>query len=157
DGKDHTVQFGRVGTAGQTQTKEFATEAEAQKAYEKLVAEKLRKGYVEAGSEEVREQASNGVGDGSKGAGAQRRSGTEAKEAAEQPAAASSPPAQPEPAVSSTPLPLCSPAPLLLGPSAPSERSIDLEPQDWFWATWRPREPLPRPDPPPFDCQEALS
>jgi predicted DNA-binding WGR domain protein len=45
DGTTHTVQFGRVGTAGQTQTKAFKTPEEAQKAYEKLVHEKVKKGY----------------------------------------------------------------------------------------------------------------
>jgi predicted DNA-binding WGR domain protein len=45
DGTTHTVQFGRIGTAGQTQTKEFKTPEEAQKAYEKLVHEKIKKGY----------------------------------------------------------------------------------------------------------------
>jgi predicted DNA-binding WGR domain protein len=45
-GLRHTVQFGRIGSAGQTQTKEFATEEEAQKSYEKLIAEKVKKGYV---------------------------------------------------------------------------------------------------------------
>jgi uncharacterized protein (TIGR02996 family) len=46
-GKGFTVQFGKVGTAGQTQAKEFADEAAAKKEHDKLVAEKLRKGYVE--------------------------------------------------------------------------------------------------------------
>jgi predicted DNA-binding WGR domain protein len=46
-GKAHTVHFGRVGTAGQTQTKDFGSEEDARKSCEKLVAEKLRKGYVE--------------------------------------------------------------------------------------------------------------
>jgi predicted DNA-binding WGR domain protein len=45
DGTKHTVQFGRIGTAGQTQTKEFKTQEQAQKAYEKLVREKVQKGY----------------------------------------------------------------------------------------------------------------
>jgi predicted DNA-binding WGR domain protein len=45
DGPRYTVQFGRIGTAGQTQTKEFKTPAEAQKAYAKLVQEKVKKGY----------------------------------------------------------------------------------------------------------------
>jgi predicted DNA-binding WGR domain protein len=45
DGTTHTVQFGRIGTAGQTQTKKFKTPEEAQKAYEKLVPEKAKKGY----------------------------------------------------------------------------------------------------------------
>ena len=47
DGSSHTVTFGRVGTAGQTQTKDFGTEDAARKAYDKLVAEKTKKGYVE--------------------------------------------------------------------------------------------------------------
>jgi predicted DNA-binding WGR domain protein len=45
EGKKHTVQFGRLGTTGQTQTKEFKTPEEAQKAYEQLVREKVKKGY----------------------------------------------------------------------------------------------------------------
>src|SRR5437899_1600441 len=45
DGKKHTIQFGRIGSAGQTQTKEFKTPEEAQKSYEKLVREKVQKGY----------------------------------------------------------------------------------------------------------------
>jgi predicted DNA-binding WGR domain protein len=49
DGTTHTIVFGRVGSAGQTQTKEYGTGDEAARAAEKLVAEKLRKGYVETG------------------------------------------------------------------------------------------------------------
>ncbi len=33
---------------------------------------------------------------------------------------------------------------------------IDLEPDDWEFATWRPRSPRPRPRPPAFDRDEAL-
>ena len=46
-GKSFTVRFGRIGTAGQSQTKTFADEAKAQREAEHLIAEKLRKGYVE--------------------------------------------------------------------------------------------------------------
>jgi uncharacterized protein (TIGR02996 family) len=46
-GKSFTVTYGRVGSAGQTQTKTFATEALAQKEQDKLVKEKLAKGYSE--------------------------------------------------------------------------------------------------------------
>jgi uncharacterized protein (TIGR02996 family) len=46
-GKSFTVTFGRVGTAGQTQTKTFSDAATAKKEHDKLVAEKLKKGYVE--------------------------------------------------------------------------------------------------------------
>ena len=48
DGTSHTVRYGRQGTDGQTKTKDFASEAEAQKSYEKLIAQKTKKGYVEA-------------------------------------------------------------------------------------------------------------
>src|SRR5262249_45835176 len=44
-GSRFTVQFGRLGTAGQTQTKEFGSDQEAQKAADKLIAEKTKKGY----------------------------------------------------------------------------------------------------------------
>jgi predicted DNA-binding WGR domain protein len=43
----YTVQFGRIGTAGQTQTKEFSSEAAARAAHDKLVTEKIKKGYKE--------------------------------------------------------------------------------------------------------------
>lgn len=46
-GKAHTVRFGRIGTAGQAQTKVFASEDEARKSHDKLIAEKVKKGYVE--------------------------------------------------------------------------------------------------------------
>ncbi len=46
-GAGFTVTFGKVGTKGQTQTKDFPDEDKARKAHDKLVAEKLGKGYVE--------------------------------------------------------------------------------------------------------------
>jgi uncharacterized protein (TIGR02996 family) len=46
-GNAFTVTFGRIGTTGQTQTKEFTDAAKAQKEHDKLVKEKLAKGYVE--------------------------------------------------------------------------------------------------------------
>lgn len=46
-GKSYTVTYGRVGSAGQTQTKEFAGPAQAEAAAEKLIKEKLAKGYHE--------------------------------------------------------------------------------------------------------------
>jgi uncharacterized protein (TIGR02996 family) len=42
-----TVRFGRVGTPGQAQEKRFTDEAKAKKECDKLVAEKVKKGYVE--------------------------------------------------------------------------------------------------------------
>jgi predicted DNA-binding WGR domain protein len=42
-----TVRFGRIGSAGQSQTKSFADAATAKREAEKLIAEKTRKGYRE--------------------------------------------------------------------------------------------------------------
>ena len=36
-------------------------------------------------------------------------------------------------------------------------RSIDLNPEDWLWVTYRERTPLARPKPKPFDREEALA
>jgi predicted DNA-binding WGR domain protein len=49
EGESYTVTFGRIGTAGTSQTKELDDEDDARKAVARLIAEKLRKGYVEAG------------------------------------------------------------------------------------------------------------
>ncbi|NEQ48486.1 MAG: WGR domain-containing protein [Leptolyngbya sp. SIOISBB] len=46
DEATHTVSYGRVGTKGQTKKKEFASAAAAEKSFEKLVREKLKKGYA---------------------------------------------------------------------------------------------------------------
>jgi len=47
-GKQYTVTYGRVGTAGTSKTKEFADEAAALKDGAKLIAAKKKKGYSEA-------------------------------------------------------------------------------------------------------------
>ena len=47
DGKDVTVRFGRNGTQGQSNVKGFRDEAAAQKHADKMIAEKLKKGYNE--------------------------------------------------------------------------------------------------------------
>jgi predicted DNA-binding WGR domain protein len=52
-GTDVSVRYGRIGSAGQTSEKSFADTAAAQKHAEKLIQEKLDKGYVE------RDDASN--------------------------------------------------------------------------------------------------
>jgi predicted DNA-binding WGR domain protein len=46
-GNSCTVRFGRIGTPGQTQTKTFANEARARREADSLIAEKLKKGYLE--------------------------------------------------------------------------------------------------------------
>jgi uncharacterized protein (TIGR02996 family) len=46
-GSSYVVTFGRIGTAGQTQKKDFPNDEAAKKAYEKIIAEKVGKGYAE--------------------------------------------------------------------------------------------------------------
>jgi HEAT repeat protein/predicted DNA-binding WGR domain protein len=55
-GKSFTVRWGRIGTEGQTQTKRFATDDEARAAHDRLVAEKLKKGYRAAGGGSAKER-----------------------------------------------------------------------------------------------------
>ena len=51
DGKSHTVSYGRTGTTGQSKTKDFSSEEAAKTDFEKMVAAKMKKGYVDGGSE----------------------------------------------------------------------------------------------------------
>lgn len=53
EGTGFTVRFGRIGTAGQTQQKSFASEEKAKAEHDKLVAEKVKKGYAEVGGGNV--------------------------------------------------------------------------------------------------------
>lgn len=48
EGTGFTVQYGRLGTEGQTSTKNFDTEEKCQKEADKLIAEKTKKGYAES-------------------------------------------------------------------------------------------------------------
>ena len=61
-GTSHTVTYGRIGTGGQTLAKSFPSEEAARQDAERLVREKLGKGYVEA--------AGSGVSASGAGAGA---------------------------------------------------------------------------------------
>ncbi len=47
NGKEMTVRFGRIGSAGQSSVKSFKDTAAANKQAEKLISEKLGKGYRE--------------------------------------------------------------------------------------------------------------
>jgi predicted DNA-binding WGR domain protein len=49
EGKTLYVNYGKIGSAGQTQVKDFGDGSGAQKEYDKLVREKRKKGYVESG------------------------------------------------------------------------------------------------------------
>ena len=47
-GSSFVVTYGKVGTSGQTQTKSFASAQQAQVEADKLIREKLKKGYIES-------------------------------------------------------------------------------------------------------------
>jgi predicted DNA-binding WGR domain protein len=47
EGNSFTARYGKIGSDGQTQTKSFTSEETAQKEAEKLLKEKLKKGYAE--------------------------------------------------------------------------------------------------------------
>ena len=53
----HTVTYGRVGTDGQTKTKEFDSAEKAQASYDKLIKQKMSKGYVEANDSSTADNA----------------------------------------------------------------------------------------------------
>lgn len=57
EGAEHVVTFGRIGTDGQSTRKSFGSPALAEAAYEKLVKEKLGKGYVQAAGSGVKSGA----------------------------------------------------------------------------------------------------
>ncbi|EMO65006.1 WGR domain protein [Leptospira borgpetersenii serovar Pomona str. 200901868] len=46
-GTSFTVTYGKTGTAGQTSVKDFDTEEKCLKEVQKLLSEKLKKGYME--------------------------------------------------------------------------------------------------------------
>jgi predicted DNA-binding WGR domain protein len=50
-GSSLTIKFGKIGTAGQQQYKVLKSEEEAKREYERLISEKLRKGYVKVSDE----------------------------------------------------------------------------------------------------------
>jgi len=110
---DLNIRWGRIGTAGQSQTKSFADAAKAGAALTKLVAEKTGKGYGEVG---VAAGAAIGT--------------TEAKPKAEpQPAASPAKPAAPKAAEADASAPAATPAPAET--AAPAE-SIDSQAERVF-------------------------
>ncbi|MCA9167432.1 MAG: DUF4132 domain-containing protein [Planctomycetales bacterium] len=144
DGSSHTVRFGRIGTAGQSQTKEFSSESEAKKSFDKLVAEKLKKGYTDAAG------VASGTVVASKNAISEKpKSPTSARQQtdvtvveAPQVSAPDTAPPVPPPADASVNLAVT--------------RVIDLEPQEWLLARYRQRVPLERKSAPSFDKDECI-
>lgn len=63
EGVSVTTRYGRIGTAGQTTAKHEVSAAAAHKLHDKLVSEKTKKGYVEAGAAAVKSKQKAKSGD----------------------------------------------------------------------------------------------
>ena len=131
EGKQFTVQFGRTGTSGQTQLKEFGTEAESVKAYEKLIAEKIKKGYQEVTT-------------------GQPAATSTAKPAAAATSAKSAKPPKKADAEASAPTVVEPPAPVT---STEVVRRLHLSPAE---LTLKTGATIQRPEPRPFDLESCL-
>ena len=135
---EFSVSYGRTGTNGQSAAKTFGSDDETRKAADKLIAEKVKKGYVETV------------------AGA---SAAPAKIVAAAPAKKEVAPVE---MAETTPVEVVEETPALpanladLDADAP--RDLGLEPDDYLWATWRPRIVQTRSnrEPPAFDKDAAL-
>lgn len=161
----YTVQFGRIGTEGQIQTKTFSDEQSAQAASDKQIAEKLKKGYreVSLASGDTQPAAVTSLSSlvGNLAAAVLSKI---------KPGASTMAPPTPPPTANAQPTPVAAksrtdakpaqsarlaPQPVTPDTYDPSLR-LNLDPIDWFWATWRNLPPLERPTAAPFDRAEAL-
>lgn len=147
----HTAQYGKIGTKGQSKTKEFPTSEEAKKSCEKLIQEKLKKGYAEV---EVDSSVSASVPQ------TQSNSSPTSPEESGEALSVDASPSEPQ---ESEETKAESKDTLLKEDSGKSNqhleepaKRIDLNPEDWLWATWRPYTPLQRPESKPFDKEAAL-
>lgn len=57
DGKKSTTSWGRIGTFGQSKTKKFYSEQQCERKAKEIIASKIKKGYVEAITEDLITQA----------------------------------------------------------------------------------------------------
>ncbi|MCA9060588.1 MAG: WGR domain-containing protein [Planctomycetaceae bacterium] len=160
DNSTHTVIYGRIGTSGQTQKKEFDTNELARKSFDKLVAEKLKKGYLDAGGAAPASTPPT-VTAHNKKTTAETTTSAAAKKTRSKSAADSGSPRADSAAEHQTDE--TSPA---VGTSATSPsandavlevtRQIDLEPQDWLRPTFRTRTQLHRGEPTAFNKEKCL-
>lgn len=157
DGSSFTVTFGRIGTSGQAQNKEFASDAEARKAFDKLVSEKTKKGYTDvAGAAPATPSPAAAPAPAAKAPKATKA----AKESSPTSAPSSAPSSTPAESVA-TPTVVPAPAPAVSADIDLSvTREFDLVPEDWRRATFRQLPPVERPAPAPFDkdaCVQRLA
>lgn len=115
EASSHTVSYGRIGASGKIETKTFSTSYLAKQSYEKLIQQKLSKGYIEV-HQDTQSVVENTV---------EKISEQQDKQAIRA-------------EVKST-------------DKLEITRVLNLNPEDWLWASWRPKNPLPRPEPKPFN------
>jgi predicted DNA-binding WGR domain protein len=149
DGPRFTVRWGRRGSEGQSKTKELGSDGAARQAHDKLVAEKLREGYTEgaAGAPSAGTSAPPPVRPPARAAAVTGGQGTSRPVAF----GTSRPTTEPAGAVATG----TEPAPPAAVPELPP-CSIDLDPDDWRWATWRTIPPVAVQPPAPFDREACL-
>lgn len=170
EGSSFTVVFGKIGAAGQTQTKNFASDEEARNAYNKLVAEKIKKGYVRTGGSTVTDNT-QAVSTGTKRADnvVQLRPRQTRRDDEQENASGNveEPPAKRRSAVEVADKAkenLASPQQEAGRPTADNNfhaTKFALRPDDYIWCHWKPRAVSARkPVPVPFDrnaCIKRLS
>ena len=145
-GAEHTVHYGRLGTDGQVKTKAFADAAKAAASAEKLIAEKLAKGYIEEGTATPppaeRVEAAQAAATTAALAAYEDAAPRAASRRASPRAVAPPPPTARRPAAAA---------------AAPPLRSgLDLRPDEWALAAWRPVPDAPGPAE-PFDLKRAAA
>jgi predicted DNA-binding WGR domain protein len=155
DGSSHTVIFGRIGTAGQSQTKDFEDDDAARKSFDKLIAEKVRKGYVDAAEGTVAspKPASQDSGEPSPAPSKPPKAAKSKARVAEETASEST-------EIESSPREARGAQPSAGEVDLQVHREIRLDPEDWFRAGFRPRPAHQRQPPRAFDraaCLERLA
>ena len=165
----YTVWFGKIGTAGQVQTKTFADEQAAKTATEKLIAEKLKKGYQEVATEQddqgattetslssmLKNLAASVIAKVKPGTSANATATTSTNVTASTPATATSTAEAATKLAAAKSKAKPAPEPVIPTVYDPTSR-LNLDPIDWFWATWRHPAPLERPVAAAFDREDGL-
>src|SRR6185503_3796842 len=61
EGSSYTTRYGKIGTDGQTTSKNWGSPANAKREYEKIIAEKVKKGYQQIGGDDDEEAGGGGA------------------------------------------------------------------------------------------------
>jgi predicted DNA-binding WGR domain protein len=115
EGKTLYVNYGKIGSNGQTQVKELGDPGAAKAEYEKLVREKRKKGYTESGGAKEADDEEEEAGEAEE-ADEEEEEERPAKKAAAKAAAATK--------VGPAPAPAAKPAPTAAAPSVPGHRLV---------------------------------